>query len=106
MGMGTPECMAQGQNAGCAGTSDCGNDNYAAITPYDLAGCKRLVGIHIDRGAYEFQEDPTSIQKAKVSIHDKEAILMYNIAGQRLKKMQKGINIVNDKKIFRKKDVF
>ena len=31
---------------------------------------------------------------------------MYNIAGQRLKKMQKGINIVNDKKIFRKKDVF
>ena len=74
---------------------DSGDDNYAAISPYDLAGRKRLVGTHIDRGAYEFDEEATSIHNSQFIIHN----YIYNISGQRLQKMQKGVNIVNGEKI-------
>ncbi len=42
------------------------------------------------------EEDPTGIED--VNVNDNESI--YNVAGQRLGKMQRGINIVNGKKIF------
>ena len=74
---------------------DSGDDNYAAISPYDLAGRKRLVGTHIDRGAYEFDEEATSIHNSQFIIHN----YIYNVSGQRLQKMQKGVNIVNGEKI-------
>ena len=77
---------------------DTGDDNYAAFSVYDLAGQSRLVGDHIDMGAYEFSEDATSINSLKV-LKDSKAVI-YNIAGQRLQKMQKGVNIVNGEKIF------
>lgn len=44
------------------------------------------------------EEDPTGIDNVNVNLNDNESI--YNVAGQRLGKMQKGINIVNGKKIF------
>jgi len=45
-------------------------------------------------------EDATSIHNAQFTIHN-EADAIYNLAGQRLQKMQKGINIVNGKKIMK-----
>jgi len=82
---------------------DSGDDNYAAISPSDLAGCKRLVGTHIDRGAYEFDEDATSInEELRIKNEELNEGAVYNLAGQRLQKMQKGFNIVDDKKILRK----
>ena len=42
-------------------------------------------------------DDPTGIDDVNVNLNDNDAI--YNLAGQRLQKMQKGINIVNGKKI-------
>ena len=43
-------------------------------------------------------EDPTGIVNVNDNLNANETI--YNVAGQRLQKMQKGINIVNGKKIF------
>jgi len=77
---------------------DTGDDNYAALSVYDLAGQSRFAGDHIDMGAYEFSEDATSINDLKI-LKDSKAVI-YNIAGQRLQKMQKGVNIVNGEKIF------
>ena len=42
-------------------------------------------------------DDPTSIENVNVNLNDNDAI--YNLAGQRVGKMQKGINIVNGKNI-------
>ena len=50
----------------------------------------------------DLENDPTgieSIQNSKFKIQNEDAI--YNLAGQRLSKMQKGINIVNGKKVLR-----
>ena len=44
-------------------------------------------------------DDPTGIEDLNVDVNLDEAI--YNVAGQRLNKMQKGINIVNGKKILK-----
>ncbi|MBO7137184.1 MAG: hypothetical protein J6V92_01810, partial [Bacteroidaceae bacterium] len=45
------------------------------------------------------EDDPTAIENVNVNVDLNEAI--YNIAGQRMNKMQKGINIVNGKKILK-----
>lgn len=74
---------------------DTGDDNYAAISPYDLAGKYRLMGTHIDRGAYEYDEEATSIAHPHSAIHNN----IYNVSGLRLQKIQKGINIVNGEKV-------
>ena len=50
----------------------------------------------------DLENDPTgieSIQNSKFKIQNEDAI--YNLAGQRLSKMQKGINIINGKKVLR-----
>ena len=41
--------------------------------------------------------DATGLSAVHVNLNEDNAI--YNIAGQRLQKMQKGINIVNGKKV-------
>ncbi|MBO7119369.1 MAG: hypothetical protein J6W03_03510 [Bacteroidaceae bacterium] len=46
-----------------------------------------------------FDDDATGIEDLNANVNHDEAI--YNLAGQRLQKMQKGINIVNGKKILR-----
>ena len=74
---------------------DTGDDNYAAISLYDLAGQSRLVGTHIDRGAYEFDEDATSIHNSLPATRN----YIYNVGGLRLQKPQKGVNIVNGEKV-------
>lgn len=81
---------------------DTGDDNYAAISPYDLAGGTRLAGTHIDRGAYEFKESATSVHNPTSYIHNKGAVHIYNVSGRPLSKMRKGINIVDDRKILNK----
>ena len=48
---------------------------------------------------FDDEDDPTGIEDVNLNLNDNEAI--YNVAGQRLSKMQKGINIVNGKKILR-----
>ncbi|MBR5395253.1 MAG: discoidin domain-containing protein [Bacteroidaceae bacterium] len=47
---------------------------------------------------FSFDEDPTGIATVEKTVEDG---LIYNMAGQRLNKMQKGINIVNGKKILK-----
>ncbi|MBO7118986.1 MAG: discoidin domain-containing protein [Bacteroidaceae bacterium] len=50
------------------------------------------------KGFYGFEEDDaTGISNLNVDLNANEAI--YNLAGQRLQKMQKGINIINGKKV-------
>jgi hypothetical protein len=56
------------------------------------AGGVKEFGITFD------EDDPDGINDVNVNLDDDESI--YNVAGQRLGRMQKGINIVNGKKIF------
>ncbi len=48
---------------------------------------------------FSFEEDATGIETIENAVEDGA---IYNMAGQRLNKMQKGINIVNGKKILKK----
>ena len=85
------------------------NNKGGVIGFYRAAGQKvgtNRAYIHIDESAAikefialpDFEDDATSIQNSKFEIQNEEAPI-YNLAGQRLSKMQKGINIVNGKKI-------
>jgi hypothetical protein len=47
-----------------------------------------------------FGDDATAIANVNVNDNDNQAVI-YNVAGQRVSKMQKGINIVNGKKILK-----
>ena len=49
---------------------------------------------------FDFDEDATSIQDSKFKIQNEEAPI-YNLAGQRLSKPVKGINIINGKKVLK-----
>ena len=49
--------------------------------------------------ALDFEDDATGINNVNANLNLDEAI--YNLAGQRLSKMQKGINIINGKKILK-----
>ena len=66
-----------------------------------IAGGKAYLELDADVKAlyFKFDDDATGIQTFTPAIAEGEAI--YNIAGQRLSKMQKGINIVNGKKILK-----
>ena len=60
------------------------------------------VSVNVKCFLLDLENDPTgieSIQNSKFKIQNEDAI--YNLAGQRLSKMQKGINIVNGKKVLR-----
>ena len=50
------------------------------------------------KGFFLAEEDATAI--ANVNVNDNQAVI-YNVAGQRISKMQKGINIVNGKKVLK-----
>ncbi len=65
--------------------------NRAYISIPKASGIKEFISI-------DFEDDATSIQNSKFEIQNEEAPI-YNLAGQRLNKMQKGINIVNGKKV-------
>ena len=77
---------------------DTGDDNYAAISRFDLAGKNRVYGSHVDRGAFEFDGNATGI-KSMNQEQKKGNNIYYNVAGQRIARMQKGIIIVNGEKI-------
>ena len=60
------------------------------------------VSVNVKCFLLDLENDPTgieSIQNSKFKIQNEAAI--YNLAGQRLSKMQKGINIINGKKVLR-----
>ena len=78
---------------------DTGNDSYGTISLSDLAGNTRLMGTHIDRGAYEFDENATGIRANEKPSFIYNNNVIYNVAGQRQSKMQKGVNIVNGEKM-------
>ena len=67
------------------------NRAYLSILQSESASIKEFISI-------DFEDDATSIQNSKFEIQNEEAPI-YNLAGQRISKMQKGINIVNGKKI-------
>lgn len=77
---------------------DTGDDNYATLSTCDLAGHKRLSGTHVDRGAYEFSDASTVIRPTG-SASTKAGNAIYNISGQRLQNIRKGITIANGQKI-------
>lgn len=57
------------------------------------------VGTDVKAFTFNFEDDATGINNVDVNYNLNENI--YNIAGQRLQKMQKGINIVNGKKVLK-----
>ena len=69
-----------------------GNTNMNAFRAYIQAKTDAPVKMFI--GDFE-----TSINELNANLGQGEAI--YNVAGQRISKMQKGINIVNGKKVLR-----
>ena len=96
-------------------TDDGDNYNYILNKVGDVVGFYRAAGkkvaanrayISIPKAAPikefialpDFEDDATSIQNSKFEIQNEEAPI-YNLAGQRIQKLQKGINIVNGKKI-------
>ena len=61
-----------------------------------------IYGGSLAREFFLFEDDATgieSIQNSKFKIQNEDAI--YNLAGQRIQKMQRGINIVNGKKVLK-----
>ena len=49
---------------------------------------------------FDFDDDSTGIKDFFNALKDSEATI-YNLAGQRISKMQKGVNIVNGKKVLK-----
>ena len=49
--------------------------------------------------AFRFEDDETGINGCIPSIFESEDAAIYNMAGQRVSKLQKGVNIVNGKKV-------
>ena len=75
-----------------AGQTVAANKAYIQIDYSVVAGIKEFIALP------GFEDDATSIQNSKFEIQNEEAPI-YNLAGQRISKMQKGINIVNGKKV-------
>ena len=84
---------------------DAGDDNYAAISRHDLAGKNRLLGTHIDIGAFEFDADATGIAPLSdtpakdVNVY-KQGSTIVNLAGQKLApgRSHRGVVIEGSKK--------
>ena len=75
---------------------------YKATTG-KIAACKAYLEVASGVKAFYFNfDDATGIKDLKDANDLKDAKVIYNIAGQRLQKTQKGINIVNGKKIVMK----
>ena len=56
------------------------------------------VGTEVKTFTFNFEDDATGISNIDVNLNEGA---IYNLAGQRLQKMQKGINIVNGKKVLK-----
>ena len=56
------------------------------------------VGTDVKAFTFNFEDDATGIENLNVNLNEGA---IYNLAGQRLQKMQKGINIVNGKKVLK-----
>ena len=64
---------------------------HRAFIPNGSAGSVKALTLEFE------EEDPTGIEEFK--FEDDSNAVIYNLSGQRINKMQKGINIVNGKKI-------
>ena len=77
---------------------------YPVAASVTIPAGKAYLEVETDAGGdvkafYGFEEDATGIENLNVNDNLNESI--YNVAGQRLNKVQKGINIVNGKKILK-----
>ena len=68
--------------------------NMAAYRGYFTVDSK---GAEVKNFVLSFDDDATAINAVKVALDDNAEI--YNLAGQKMSKLQKGVNIVNGKKI-------
>ena len=71
----------------------------------NIAACKAYVEVSssVKGFIFKFDDDATGIENLNTqsSTLNTQNTSIYNLAGQRLQKMQKGINIVNGKKILK-----
>ena len=71
---------------------------YKATTGSTINAGKGYLVIEGSAGVKGFYEDATGINAVEIA---NENAPVYNVAGQRLQKMQKGINIVGGKKVLK-----
>lgn len=98
---GTNNIYALAQKSNVVGFYPVGNSEHTVTIPAGKAYLEYTGGSNGVKGfTFVFDDDdPTGISNLNVNDNLNEAI--YNLAGQRLNKMQKGINIVNGKKILK-----
>ncbi|MCR5850861.1 MAG: chitobiase/beta-hexosaminidase C-terminal domain-containing protein [Bacteroidaceae bacterium] len=99
VGITTPTDISAGQYYGLSG------DKFVKVGAGTVPAGKALlpasvVGSSIKAFNFVFEDDPDGIEKT-LSDSPLKGENIYNLAGQRLSKMQKGINIVNGKKILK-----
>lgn len=79
-------------------------DTFKRVNPGTVPAGKALlpasrVGTGVKAFTFNFEDDATGLENVNIDLNLNEGI--YNLAGQRLSKMQKGINIVNGKKVLK-----
>ena len=77
-------------------------DTFKRVNPGTVPAGKALlpasrVGTGVKAFTFNFEDDATGIKNVDLYLYEG----IYNLAGQRLSKMQKGINIVNGKKVLK-----
>ena len=75
----------------CSGVGKLAAGRAYLALPIESNGVKYFIGFE--------EDDPTGI--TGITGHNDSKGFIYNVAGQRLEKMQKGVNILNGKKILR-----
>ena len=82
------------------GTAPVGFYPVAATVTIPAGKAYLNTGVLVKGYVFDFEDDPTGIENLNANVNLNEGAI-YNLAGQRLQKMQKGINIVNGKKIIK-----
>ena len=94
---GTQYVLAKPENEGVGFYKAEVNSTIAAGKAYlQIANSSDVKGF-----TFKFDDDPTSINEVNGQCSMVNGQSIYNLAGQRVSKMQRGINIVNGKKILR-----
>lgn len=72
---------------------------YRATASTTIAAGKAYIKSSADVKAFYFADEATGISNINENVNVNANATIYNLAGQRIQKMQKGINIMNGKKI-------
>lgn len=98
----TEEVTADGSQFVLANGED-GVGFYKAIAGTAIAAGKAYLVVRTEgegvKNFISFEDDPTGISNLNANLNANEVI--YNLAGQRLQKMQRGVNIVGGKKVLK-----